>query len=73
MTRGEFERAKRRALTILDKWLAVTGAIPDGNSWTDELEAIVEDAVDIGVRAALGINYRDTRNKEKGRAKGDKY
>ncbi len=72
MTKGEFERAKRRALTTLDQWLAVTGVIPEGNSWIDELESIVEGAVDIGVRAALGINYRDTRNKEKGRTRIDK-
>ena len=68
MTRGEFERAKRRALTILDKWLDVTGAIPDGNSWIEELESIVEDAVDIGAKAALGINYLDTSNKEEDHA-----
>jgi hypothetical protein len=71
MTKGEVERAKRRALTVLDKWLDVTGAIPVGNSWIDELESIVEDAVDIGARAALNINYKDTRNKEGGRTEVD--
>lgn len=68
MTKGEFERAKRRVLTILDKWLDVTGAILDGNSWIEELEAIVEDAVDIGAKAALNINYLDTSNKEEDHA-----
>jgi hypothetical protein len=68
MTRGEFERAKRRALTILDNWLDVTGAIPEGNTWIDELESIVEDAVDIGARAASGIDYIDANNEEEDHA-----
>lgn len=53
MNVGEMERAKRRALNILDGWLEATGAVPD--SYRDELEGVVEDAVHVGVQAALGI------------------
>lgn len=53
MNRGDFDRAKRRALNILDKWLDCTGAIPEG--YRDEIEGVVEDAVEVGVQAALGV------------------
>jgi hypothetical protein len=47
------DRAKRRALNILDEWLDSTGALRDG--YRDELEGVVEDAVHVGVQAALGV------------------
>lgn len=55
MNKGEMDKAKRRALVIFDEWLRVTGAIPDGSSWVWEAEGCIEDAVEIGVQAALGI------------------
>lgn len=55
VTLGELERAKRRALTIFDAWLRVTGAIPEGSSWVWEAEGCISDAVEIGVQCALGI------------------
>lgn len=57
MNVGEMERAKRRALNILDEWLEVSGFIPRGaaHAYRDELEGVVEDAVQIGAQAALGV------------------
>lgn len=55
VTAGELNKAKRRALTIFDQWLRITGAIPEGSSWVWECESIIEDAVEIGVQAAYGI------------------
>lgn len=51
------DRAKRRALNILDEWLEVSGVIPRGatHAYRDELEGVVEDAVQIGAQAALGV------------------
>jgi len=72
MTKGEIERAKRRALAALDEWLNVTGAIPSGNSWIDELESIVEGAVDIGAKAALGIDHKDTCNNDRDRSEDNR-
>jgi hypothetical protein len=55
VNRGDLDRAKRRALNILDEWLDVTGVIPPGSSYRDELEGVVEDAVECGAQAALGV------------------
>lgn len=55
MKKGELERAKRRALNILDAWLDTTGAISEGSSWRYELEGVVEDSVHCGAQAALGV------------------
>ena len=55
INKGELDRAKRRALTIFDKWLRLTGAIPEGSSWVWEAESCIEDAVEIGAQAALGV------------------
>ena len=53
VTKGELDKAKRRALLILDKWQQITGALHGSYEW--ECGSIVEDAVEIGVQAALGI------------------
>lgn len=55
MNRGEVERAERRALTILDKWLRLTGCL-DGSSYVWEIEGIVKDAVHCGIQEALGAH-----------------
>lgn len=55
MNVGEMDRAKRRALNILDAWLDVTGVLPPGSSYRNELEGVVEDAVHCGAQAALGV------------------
>ena len=53
MTKGELDNAKRRALNLLDAWLAVTGALTPHTSTYYELQGIVEDAVEAGAQAAL--------------------
>jgi hypothetical protein len=53
VTKGELDKAKRRALLILDNWQRVTGALHGSYEW--EVGSIVEDAVEIGAQAALGI------------------
>lgn len=64
MNKGELERAKRHALHRFDEWLEVTGAITKGCSWHGELESIIEDAVDIGARMALGIDFMEVGSEE---------
>jgi hypothetical protein len=54
MNQGEMARAKRRALRIFDEWQRITGCL-EGSSYIWELEGIVEDAVECGAQAALGI------------------
>jgi len=56
MTKGEMQRAKRRALNILDEWIKVTGVIGEHSSYHSELEGIIEDAVECGAQGALRIN-----------------
>lgn len=55
MEKGKLERAKRRALVILDDWIRVTGVIPEHSSYNYELESIIEDAVHCGIQEALGV------------------
>ena len=55
MTVGDLDRAKRRALAIFEGWQRMTGCL-DGSSYTWELEGIIEDAVEIGVQAAVGLH-----------------
>lgn len=55
MTKGEVERAVRDATHRLDEWQETTGALT--GSYRYEVEGIVQDAVHIGIRAALGLPY----------------
>lgn len=55
MTRGELHNAQRRALNILDSWLEVTGVVEMNTGYYYELQAVVNDAVECGVQAALGV------------------
>lgn len=56
MRQGELDRAKRRALNILDEWLDLTGVIPPGSSYVWEMQSVVEDAVECGAQAASGVH-----------------
>jgi len=49
------ESAKRRALNKLDEWLEVTGVIPKHCGYYYEMQSVVEDAVECGAQAALGV------------------
>lgn len=55
MTVGEQERAERKAKEILDKWIEVTGCIGICTSYYYELCSIIDDAVQLGAKAALGL------------------
>lgn len=55
MTKGQVDRAVRDALHRLNEWNEVTGCLV--GSYESEAEGLLEDAVHIGIRAALGIPY----------------
>jgi hypothetical protein len=50
---GEVKDAERKALNELDKWNSVTGFIQPGSSYYYEIQAVIEDAVHIGIQMAL--------------------
>lgn len=55
MTVGEVNKAIREAQHRLDEWNEVTGTLVGG--YVGEVESLIEDAVRIGIRAALGMPY----------------
>ncbi len=57
MTNGEVDRAVRDAQHRLDEWNEVTGFLDNCGSYRGELESLFEDAVHIGIRAALKFPY----------------
>ncbi len=65
MNKGQLANAKRRALNILDDWNDVTGAVPKESSWYWELQGVVEDAVEVGVQAQLGVYVTLDTEKDK--------
>lgn len=56
MTTGELEYAKRRALNIFDRWNDCTGAVPKFTGYYYEIQGCIEDAVECGAQAALGVH-----------------
>lgn len=57
MTKGEVDRAVRNAQHRMDEWNEVTGFLDNIGSCRGELESLFEDAVHIGIRAALHMPY----------------
>lgn len=55
MQLGELNNAKRRALNLFDQWNDVTGFVAKYTSYYYELQGLVEDAVECGAQAALGV------------------
>lgn len=55
MKKGELDNAKRRALNKFDEWNAVTDVPPKHSGYYYELQAVIEDAVECGAQAAIGI------------------
>lgn len=55
MTKGEVNKAVREALHRLDEWNETTGCLV--GSYQGEAESIVEEAVHIGIRAAMDLPY----------------
>jgi hypothetical protein len=63
MTKGELESAIRRALTIFDDWVEVTGFVVKHTSYYYELQGLMEDAVHCGAQQATG--HFETLDSEK--------
>ncbi len=58
MKKGQINDAERKALNVLETWNDVTGALDGG--WYRECQAVVEDAVHIGIQMAMyGKVYYD--------------
>lgn len=55
MTEGQMKDAKRRALNLFDKWNEVTGFVIPGTGYYYEIQGCIEDAVECGAQAAIGI------------------
>jgi len=55
MTKGELEYAVRKAHESFDRWNDCTGCIPTLTGHYYEVLGVVEDAVKIGARVALGL------------------
>lgn len=58
MTAGEMKDAKRRALNIMDEWNDTAGLVVRGTGYYYELQAVIEDAVECGAQAALGVREK---------------
>lgn len=58
MTQGRRAAAVRHALNVFDNWVEVTGFVEPHTSYYYEMQSIVTDAVEIGIRAAFGIDYK---------------
>lgn len=65
MNEGQMQRAKRWALANLDRWISVTGVITENGGYHSELEAIIEDAVEIGAGVACGAKYKEIKSRIK--------
>jgi hypothetical protein len=63
MTKGELERAIRRAMNNFDVWNDCTGVISTHSSYYYEIQAVIEDAVHFGAQAATG-DYRQLEGEE---------
>lgn len=50
---GEVEKAERLALNNFDEWNEVTGLVNEHTSYYYEMQAVITDAVHIGIQMAL--------------------
>lgn len=64
MTKGKVEKAERLALNEFDKWNDVTRFVQEHTSYYYELQAIIQDAVHIGVQMAINskVQYDEDGN-----------
>lgn len=53
MNKGQVDKAERLALNEFDKWNDVTGVIQENTGYYYELQAVIKDAVHIGIQIAL--------------------
>jgi len=70
MKQGELDNAKRRALDLFDEWNNVTGFVIEHTSYYYELQGVIEDAVECGAQAALGI-YKPLEDPEGQKSEGE--
>ncbi len=69
MKTGQVESAERKALNEFDKWNEVTGLVQEHTGYYYELQAVIKDAVHIGIQMALNgkVEYGEDGNvKHKG-------
>lgn len=64
MTRAQVVYAQRKAMDAFDKWNDVAGVIETNSGYYSEIEAVIEDAVHIGIQMALfgKIDYDEEGN-----------
>ncbi len=64
MTKGKVDKAERLALNEFDKWNDVTGVIQEHTGYYYELQAVIKDAVHIGIQIALNgkVTYDEDGN-----------
>ena len=64
MKTGEVEKAERLALNEFDKWNDVTGFVQEHAGYYYELQAVIKDAVHIGIQMALNgkVEYGEDGN-----------
>lgn len=56
MTKGKVDKAERIALNQFDKWNDVTGLVPEHTGYYYELQALIKEAVHIGIQMATSGN-----------------
>ena len=63
MTKGQVEYAERQAYNEFDRWNDVVGIITKNSGYYAEIQAVVQDAVHIGIQMAInGEVNRDTED-----------
>lgn len=64
MKKGEVETAERHALNQFDKWNEVTGFVEEHTGYYYELQALLREAVHIGIQMATSrkINFDSEGN-----------
>jgi hypothetical protein len=64
MKTGQVKKAERLALSAFDKWNDVTGLVQEHTGYYYELQAVIEDAVHIGIQMALNgkVEYDEDGN-----------
>jgi hypothetical protein len=62
MNKGKVKDAERKALNEFDKWNDITGVIQKDSSYYYEIQAVIEDAVHIGIQMAIVGEVNHNKN-----------
>lgn len=67
MNKGQVDEAERIALNNFDKWNDITGFVVKHTSYYYELQAVIEEAVHIGIQMAINgkVNYDEEGSVER--------